>query len=161
MCYVACSLCRLFVPSCSSAPRSAQTCFSLPPLNSLLSERGQRPGTVTQPGGGWGGWKAPHLPPSLPSLRDGPFLRHLFILYTPESLLLSRIDWQSAERAAVSSFLLHFGLFGQINKCSTGGCMESLCVCVCVCACVWKKRGWNTHGNFAFPKIRFLSYNLL
>lgn len=38
---------------CSSATRSAQTCFSPPPLNSLLSERGQRPGTVTYPGGGW------------------------------------------------------------------------------------------------------------
>lgn len=112
------SLCSL----CSSAPRSAQTCSSLPPLNSLLSERGQRPGTVTQPGGGW---RTPHLHPFPERCAVPP---HLFILYTPESLILSWINWQSAERAAVSSFQLYFGLFARINKCSTASCMESLWV---------------------------------
>lgn len=112
------SLCSL----CSSATCSAQTCFSLPPLNSLLSERGQRPGTVTHPGGGW---RTPHLP-LFPERWAVPPL--LFILYTPESPFLSWITWQCVERAAVSSFQLYFGLFRWINKCFTGGCMESLCM---------------------------------
>lgn len=50
------SLCSLRSPS----TYSAQTCFSLPPLNSLLSERDQRSGTLTCPEGGW---RTPHLPP--------------------------------------------------------------------------------------------------
>lgn len=37
---------------CSSAALRAQTRLPLPPLNSLLSERGQRSGTVTYPRGG-------------------------------------------------------------------------------------------------------------
>lgn len=112
------SLCSL----CSSATCSAQTCFSLPPLNSLLSERGQRPGTVTYPGGGW---RTPHLPPFPERWAVPP---HLFILYTPESLILSWITWQCVERAAVSSFQLYFGMLRRINKCSAAGCMESLCM---------------------------------
>lgn len=112
------SLCSL----CSSATCLAETCFCPPPLNSLLSERGQRPGTVTYPGGGW---RTPHLPSFHERWAVPP---HLFILYTPESLILSWITWQCVERAAVSSFQLYFGLFRRINKCSTAGCMESLCM---------------------------------
>ena len=67
------------------------------------------------------GWVKDSLPPPPPPL-------HLLILYTPESLILSWINWQSAERAAVSSFQLYFGLFRKINKCSSDGCMESLCL---------------------------------
>lgn len=74
------SLCSL----CSSGTRSAQTCFSLPPLNSLLSERGQRPGTVTYPGGGW------RTPPThLPPWEMGCSSPSLYFVYTwvPYSLL--------------------------------------------------------------------------
>lgn len=67
------SLCSL----CSSAPRSAQTCFCLPPLNSLLSERGQRPGTVTYPGGGWR-----TLPPDSPPWEMGCVSPSLYFVYT-------------------------------------------------------------------------------
>lgn len=56
------SLCFL----CCSGTRSAQTCFSLPPLNSRLWGRSQRSWTVTYPGGGWStplffcwGWVSP------------------------------------------------------------------------------------------------------
>lgn len=72
------------------------------------------------------GWVKDSPPPSLPERWAVPPL--LFILYTPESLFLSWITWQCAERAAVSSFQLYFGLFRWINKCFTGGCMQSLCV---------------------------------
>lgn len=54
--YASCS--ESLFPPLSFYP--AQTCFSLPPLNSLLSERDQRSGTLTCPEGGW---RTPHLPP--------------------------------------------------------------------------------------------------
>lgn len=115
------SLCSL----CSSSTYSAQTCFSVPPPNSHLSERCQRSGTVTYPGGGW---RTPHLPPLHERQAVPP---HLFVLYTPESLILSWITWQRAERAAGSSFQLCFGLFQRINKGST----------VVWSHCAWKWRG--------------------
>lgn len=73
------SLCSL----CSSAACLAQTCFTPPPLNSLLSERGQRPGTVTYPEGGW---RTPHLPSFHERWAVPP---HLYFVYTwvPYSLL--------------------------------------------------------------------------
>lgn len=89
----------------------------------------------------WGWVKDSPLPPCLERWAIPP---HLFILYTPESLILSWINWQRAERAAVSSFQLYFGLFGLINKCSAGGCMESLCM---------RKRR-EKHGEFTDLKIK-------
>lgn len=72
----------------------------------------------------WGWVKDSPHPPFLERWAVPP---HLFILYTPESLIFPWINWLSADRADVSSFQPYFGLSGQINKCSTAGSMDSLC----------------------------------
>lgn len=66
------SLCSLRSPS----TYSAQTCFALPPLNSLLSGRDQRSGTPTCPEGGW-------RTPQHPLLRERCAAPHsLYFVYT-------------------------------------------------------------------------------
>lgn len=75
------------------------------------------------------GWVKDSPPPSPPWEMCCPLAPlHLFILYTPESLILAWITWQRAERAAASGFRLYFGLLGWTNKCPAACYMESLCV---------------------------------
>lgn len=81
------------------------------------------------------GWVKDSPPTSL--LKRMAVSPHLFILYTPESLLLPWIHWQSAERkAAGSSFHFCFVLFGQINKFPAAK-LDGVIMCVCLCVLVW------------------------
>lgn len=105
------SLCCLHSPS----THSAQTCFCLPPLNSLLSERDQRSGTLTCPEGGW---RTPHLPPLHERCAVPPislFCIHLSLLSSPGSP-----DNVQKE--------LQYLVSGWINRCPATSCVESLCV---------------------------------
>lgn len=78
---------------CSSTTCSAQTCFSLPPINSLLSERGQKSGTVTYPGGGVKDSPLPSLPWEMDS--SSPFL---YFVYTWVSFSLGSVDKAQKEK---------------------------------------------------------------
>lgn len=95
--------------SVHSPTYSAQTCFSLPPLNSLLSERDQRSGTLTCPEGGW---RTPHLPPLHERCAVPPI--SLFCIHLS---LLSSLGSPDNVRKELPYPVSDSRLFGWINKC--------------------------------------------
>lgn len=113
------SLCSLRSPS----TYSAQTCFSLPPLNSLLSGRDQRSGTLTCPEGG-----LKDSPPPSPSIRDvlpPPATISLFCIHL--SLLSSPGSPDNVQKELLYLVSDYFRLSGWINKGPAASCGQPLC----------------------------------